>query len=131
MELASDGDEFVGVAKLAHNFPQSVSADCVQGVGEIHKGVEEVTVLFHTLFLKLAGGKYQVDRSFTCAEAALALREETLLQMVEKAVEQPAGEDLASNTEKEDIAMIVARMPVSFALVHLASLNSWGSCSLS
>lgn len=67
----------------------------------------------------------------TCAEEALALREETLLKMVEEAVEQHAGKDLASNGEKGDTAMIVAGMPVSFALVDVASLNSWGSCSLS
>ena len=40
IELANDGDEFVGAAKLAHDFPQSVSADCVEGIGEIHKGGE-------------------------------------------------------------------------------------------
>ena len=91
IELAYDGDEFVGAAKLAHDFPQSVSSDCVESIGEIHKGGVEVTVLFHTLFLKLAGGKYHVDRSLTCAEEALALREATLLQMVEVAVEQHAG----------------------------------------
>ena len=51
--------------------------------------------------------------------------------MVEEAVEQHAGKDLASNGEKGDTAMIVAGMPVSFALVDVASLNSWGSCSLS
>ena len=83
IELANNGDEFVGAAKLAHDFPQSVSADCVESIGEIHKGGVEVTVLFHTLFLKLAGGKYHVDRSLTCAEEALALRKATLLQMVE------------------------------------------------
>ena len=91
MELANNGDEFVGAAKLAHDFPQSVPADCVEGLGEIHKGGVEVAVPFRTLFLKLAGGKYHVDRSLTCAEAALALREETLPQMVEEAVEQHAG----------------------------------------
>ena len=91
MELANNGDEFVGAAKLAHDFPQSVSADCVEGLGEIHKGGVEVAVPFRTLFLKLAGGKYHVDRSLTCAEAALALREETLPQMVEEAAEQHAG----------------------------------------
>ena len=91
MELANNGDGFVGATKLAHDFPQSVSADCVEGLGEIHKGDVEVAVLFHTLFLKLAGGKYHVDRSLTCAQAALALSEETLPQMVEEAVEQHAG----------------------------------------
>ena len=91
VELANDGDEFVGAAKLAHDFPQSVSADCVEGLGEIHKGGVEVVVLFHRLFVKQAGGKYHVDRSLTCAEAALALREETLPQMLEEAVEQHAG----------------------------------------
>ena len=48
-------------------------------------------MLFHTLFLTLAGGKQHVDRSLTCAEEALALREETLLKMVEEAVEQHVG----------------------------------------
>ena len=40
IKLANDGDEFVGAAKLAQDFPQSVSADCVESIGEIHKGGE-------------------------------------------------------------------------------------------
>ena len=47
--------------------------------------------------------------------------------MVEEAVEQHVGEDLASSREKGDTTMIVAGMLVSFALVDVAivaSLNS-------
>ena len=39
--------------------------------------------------------------------------------MVEEAVEQHAGEDLASSREKGDTTMIVAGMLVSFALVDV------------
>ena len=57
-----------GAAKLAHGFAQSVSADCVECLREIHRGGVEVAVLFQKLSLQLAGGNYHVDCSLTCME---------------------------------------------------------------
>ena len=55
----------------------------------------EITMLFHALFLYLAGGKYHVCSSSTCAEATLTFREETLLKMLQQAIKQNTGREFA------------------------------------
>ena len=41
-ELANDSDKICEAAKLAHDFPQSVSTDCVECLREIHMVEEAV-----------------------------------------------------------------------------------------
>lgn len=54
-------------------------------------------MLLHALLLELAGGKNHVHDPSTCAEATLALRKVTLLQLLQETIEQYACKDLASD----------------------------------
>ena len=87
MELADYCDERAWAAEFFHDFPESLPTDCIEGLGQVNEGRVEVTVLFHAFLLELVGGKDHVGGSSTCAEAALALREVTLFQVVQQAVE--------------------------------------------
>ena len=44
--------------------------------------------------------KDHINSPSTCAESALALREMTLLQMLQETIKEYAGEDLTGNGEK-------------------------------
>ena len=57
----------------------------------------EVTMLLYAFLLELVCGKHRVSGPSTCMEAALALREGTLLQVAEQTVEKETGENLASS----------------------------------
>ena len=54
MELVDDCNELAGAAKFSHDFPESLTTDCVEVRGQINKGCVEVMVLFHAFLLELA-----------------------------------------------------------------------------
>ena len=91
----------------------------VESLGQVNKSRVEVAVLFHAFFLKLTGSKYHVGGSSACAEAALAFREETLLQVVQQTVEKDAGRDLACYGHEGDSSVLVDGLAISFALVDV------------
>ena len=37
MELAEDGEKFGGSAKACQDFPQSIMADSIKGLGQVYK----------------------------------------------------------------------------------------------
>ena len=37
MELAEDGEKFRGTAKARQNFPQSITADNIKGLGQVYE----------------------------------------------------------------------------------------------
>ena len=37
MELAEDGEKFGGTAKARQDFPQSITADSIKGLGQVYK----------------------------------------------------------------------------------------------
>ena len=37
MELAEDGEKFGGTAKVCQDFPQSITADSIKGLGQVYK----------------------------------------------------------------------------------------------
>ena len=48
-------------------------------------------MLFHEYLLAMAAGKDDGSGPSTCSKAALALREETLLQVAEQTIEEDTG----------------------------------------
>nr|VZI49829.1 unnamed protein product [Spirometra erinaceieuropaei] len=52
-------------------------------------------------------------------EAALAFRQKALFQMVIEAVEEDSCEDLPSDVQQGDAALIVADLAIPFALVEM------------
>ena len=87
MELADYCDERAWAAEFFHDFPESLPTDCIESLGHVNEGRLKVTVLLHAFLLELACVKYHVGGSSTCTEAALALREVTLFQVIQQEVE--------------------------------------------
>ena len=99
--------------------PLQMWTNSVESLGQVNKSRVEVAVLFHAFFLKLTGSKYHVGSSSACAEAALAFREEALLQVVQQTVEKDAGRDLACYGHEGDSSVLVDGLAISFALVDV------------
>ena len=97
MKLTYYGDELGWATKLSHDFPQTFPADSVKNLGQAHKGGIESMVLFLAFLLELACCKNHVHRTSPLAEPALALREQALFQVGDKAVQHQSGKDFASN----------------------------------
>ena len=51
MELPDNGDEPVRTTKLSHDPPEAISADSVEGLGQVDEGSVEAPALFDTLLL--------------------------------------------------------------------------------
>ena len=64
-------------------------------------------MLLHTLLLDLTSRKHHIGSSSTCAETALALREVTLLEVLQEAIQENAGRDLTGDREKRDPSVVV------------------------
>ena len=73
MELTDQSDETVRTAKLEHDLPQSIMADNIKGYGQVHKGDEEVDILFLTLLWQLPCSKYHIYCSMVLTESILNL----------------------------------------------------------
>lgn len=62
IELSDCCDECFWVAELFHNFSSEfVPNNSIESIGQVNKGCVEMLMLFHALFLKLAGGKYNAS----------------------------------------------------------------------
>jgi len=64
-------------------------------------------MLLHTLLLDLTSGKHHIGGSSTSAETALALREVTLLEMLQEAIQKNAGHDLTGDRGERDPSVVV------------------------
>ncbi|BHF68350.1 hypothetical protein SprV_0301138400 [Sparganum proliferum] len=68
---------------------------------------------------KLTGGEDHVRGPTMSAEAALALRQYTLFEMVVEAVEKDASEDLLGDVQQGNATVVVAYLAVPFSLVEM------------
>ena len=53
MELAEDGEKFGGTAKARQDFPQSIMADSIKGLGQVYESCIYTHVLFSVFHLYL------------------------------------------------------------------------------
>ena len=53
MQLAEDGEKFGGTAKARQDFPQSITADSIKGLGQVYESCIETHVLFSAFLLYL------------------------------------------------------------------------------
>ena len=53
MELAEDGEKFGGTAKARHDFPQSITADSIKGLGQVYESCIQTNFLFSAFPLYL------------------------------------------------------------------------------
>lgn len=76
-------------------------------------------MLFHTLLLELTSSKDHVSAPSTRTEAALALREEALLQVLQQTVEQDTGQDLACYGQEEYSSVVITGLAISLPLIDV------------
>jgi len=76
-------------------------------------------MLLHILRLDLTSGKHHIGGSSTCAETALALREVTLLEVLQEAIQENAGRDLTGDREERYPSVIVTWSLVALSLVDV------------
>ena len=53
MVLLEDGERFGGTTKAHQDFPQSIMADSIKGLGQVYKSCIKTYVLFSAFFLNL------------------------------------------------------------------------------
>ena len=53
MQLAEDGEKFGGTAKARQDFPQSITADSIKGLGQVYESCIQTHVLFSAFLLYL------------------------------------------------------------------------------
>ena len=78
-------------------------------------------MLFHAFLLKFAGSEYHVCGSSTCTVATLALREKSMLEMVQQAVQEDTGQDLASYGQEVYASVVVVGLAITFPLVDMGN----------
>ena len=84
-------NEFCGASVLHHDSPKALSTDNVKSVknlGQINVGGVQVVILFLTLILQLSCDEHHVHYNAIVLEAALTLRQETVLKMFDEWVQE-------------------------------------------
>ena len=81
MELPENVGKFWWTAKLPHYLPKALSADCVEGLGQVDKGHVEAAELFLTFLLDLAGSKYHICSTPLRSKPTLTFWQEALFQV--------------------------------------------------
>ena len=71
MELAEDGGKFLGTAKVRQDFPQSITADSIKGLGQVCESCIKTHVLFSAFLLYLPQHKDHVHSLYVGPEPTL------------------------------------------------------------
>ena len=75
MELTHYFNESAWASKFLHDFPQAISTNGVELLGQVDKDGIEVRILLYAFFLKLASSKYHVNCITSGTKSALTLWE--------------------------------------------------------
>ena len=98
MKLSNDRFELAGTAKIFHYLLQDVSSHRIEGLGQINDGPKEVAMLLPSILLELEWGEYHVGMQFgRCERKPHWFSGRRPCKMLDEAVKQDAGQDLASN----------------------------------
>ncbi len=76
-------------------------------------------MLFHALLLELTGSKDHVIGPSTRTEAVLALRKESLLQVLQQTVEQNTGQDLACYGQEGYSSVVIAGLAITLPFIDV------------
>ena len=128
MELSDNRDESAGVAKLLHYLPQALSADRIEDLGQIDEGHEEVAVLLLVFFLELTCCKYHVDSYTPYTETTLTLWEETVLKVLQKAIDKDSSQDLSSYGQEAHAPLLSQDWWLPFLLKMWTMLICFNCC---
>ena len=73
MELAEDGEKLGVTAKARKDFPQSITADSIKGLGQVYENCTQTYVLFSAFLLYLPQHKDHVFGPSVGSESTLFL----------------------------------------------------------
>ena len=76
-------------------------------------------MLLLAFFLEFTRSKHHVNSSLLRTKPTLAFREETLLKVLEKVVEQDMGKNLPSYGQKGNASVIVTRLAGTFPFINV------------
>ena len=93
MELAEDGEKFGGSAKACQDFPQSIMADSIKGLGKVY----ESCIQTYALFSALPQHQDRVGHPSVEPEPTLAFWHVFLCYRQDKPIQQDTSQDFACN----------------------------------
>ena len=114
MQLPNDGEEFFWAS--VHHSPEALSTDCVEIVSQSDVGGKQVGILFLTFFLHVSCGEHHVDCTAILLEAALTLRQETVLKMFDESVQENPSQRLACEGERGNATVVTTCLSSPFRL---------------
>ena len=103
MELAEDEEKFWGTAKARQDFPQSITADSINGLGQVHESHHD---LFSAFLLYLPQHEDHVYGPFVGPEPTLAFWLVSLCYRRDEPIHQVASQDFASNGGQIDASVV-------------------------
>jgi len=97
VKLAKNCEELRRTPRFGQDLPQSVSANCVEGLGHVNERSKQVHVLLPTFLLDLSEHEYHVDSAPVLSESTLAFREIFFCIGWDEPVQKYPGQDFASD----------------------------------
>ena len=106
MQLAEDGEKFGGTAKARQDFPKSITADSIKGLGQVYESCIQTYVLFSAFLLYLPQHEGHVYGPSVGPEPTLAFWRVFLGYRRDEPIQQDASQDFACNGEQSDASIV-------------------------
>ena len=106
MDLAEDGEKLGGTAKACQDFPQSIMADSIKGLGQVYKSCIKTYVLFFAFLLYLPQHRDLVYDPSVGPEPTLAFWRVFLCCRRDESIQKDASEDFTCNGEQSDASVV-------------------------
>ena len=106
MELVEDGEKFGETAKAHQDFPQSITADGIKGIGQVYESCIQTYALFSAFLLYLPQHKDHVYGPSVGHEPTLAFWCVFLSYRRDEPIQQDASQDFACNGEQSDASVV-------------------------
>ena len=99
MELVEDGEKFGGTVKARQDFPQSITADSIKGLGQVYESCIWTHVLSYAFLLYLPRHEDYIYGPSVGPEPTLASWRVFLCYRRDEPIQQDANQDVACNGE--------------------------------
>ena len=106
IQLAEDGEQFEGTANARQDFPQSITADSIKGLGQVYESCMQTCVLFSAFLLYLPQHAGHVYGPSVGPEPTLAFWRVFLCYHQYEPIQQDASQDFACNGEQNDASIV-------------------------
>ena len=106
MDLAEDGEKLGGTAKACQDFPQSIAADGIKGLGQVYESCIQTHVLFPAFPLYLRQHEDHVYGPSVGPESTLAFWRVFLCCRWGQSIQQDASQGFSCNEEQSDASVV-------------------------